>query len=155
MNSVLIFTSNIFHLLSHTHSMHTKLSKLFSTHRAPSSYPHTEWKSSKLRAPSLDPHTELHHLPHAKWSSPSPSHSRSSPHTVSFPFPFLSLICSFLSPIPLISLADHPHFSDPPSHHFISHSDPLSQFISQSNPHSFDPHTKNTSIGPADSPSNP
>ena len=160
MNSVLIFTSNIFHPLSHTHSTHTELSKLFSTHRVPSSDPHTERRSSKLRAPNPDPHTELHHLPHAKRSSPSPSRSRSSPRTVSFPFPFLSLIRSFLNPIPLISLADHPHFSDPPYHHFISHFDPLSQFISQSDPHnsdphSSDPHTKNTKNDPADPPSNP
>ena len=74
--------------------MHTELFKLQSTHRAPSS----------------NPHTELHHLPHAKRSIPSPSCSRSSPHTVSFPFPFLSLIRSFLvrspkflCPITLIS----------------------------------------------------
>ena len=107
MNSVLIFTSNIFHPLSHTHSTHTELSKLFSTHRVPSSDPHTERRSSKLRAPNPDPHTELHHLPHAKRSSPSPSRSRSSPRTVSFPFPFLSLICSFLWPITLISPIHH------------------------------------------------
>ena len=58
-------------------------------------------------------HTKLHHLPHDKRSRSSPSRSRSSPRTVSFPFPFLSPIHiahfsvrspKFLSPI-------HPHFS--------------------------------------------
>ena len=93
---------------------------------------------SKQQVLSKLSHTELHHLPHDKRSRSSPSHSRSSPCTVSFPSPFLSSIrsflspiCSFLSPIPLISLADHPHFFDPPFHYFISHSDP----------HSSDPHT--------------
>ena len=70
-------------------------------------------------------HTELHHLPYAKHSRSSPSCSRSSPRTVSFPFPFLSLIhiahfsvrsSKFLSPI-------HPHFSVKifTSSHFRTH----------------------------------
>ena len=77
--SVLIFTSNNFRLSSLTCTQSNKCS--------PSSNPHTE-----LQAPSSDPHTKLHHLPHAKRSRSSPSRSRSSPRTVSFPFPFLSPI---------------------------------------------------------------
>ena len=47
---------------------------------------------SKQQVLSKLSHTELHHLPHDKRSRSSPSRSRSSPRTVSFPFPFLSLI---------------------------------------------------------------
>ena len=86
--SVLIFTSNNFRLSSLTHTRSSKCS------------------------PSSDPHTELHHLPHAKCSRSSPSRNRSSPRTVSFPFPFLSPIHiahflvrspKFLSPIHSLS----------------------------------------------------
>ena len=66
--SVLIFTSNNFRLNSLTRTQSNKCS------------------------PSSDPHTRLYHLPHAKRSRSSPSRSRSSPRTVSFPFPFLSPI---------------------------------------------------------------
>ena len=162
MNSVLIFTSNIFHLLSQTHSMHTKLSKLFSTHRVPSSDPHTERRSSKLRAPNPDPHTELHHLPHAKRLSPfSLTQPILSMHG-EFPFSISQFDPLISQSNLLISQSNPTHFSSRSPSFLRSTLSSLhfSQFISQSNPqssdpHSSDPHTKNTENDPADPPSNP
>ena len=96
MNSVLIFTSNIFHLLfhtywthlSHTHLMHTELSMLQSTHRAPRE--RSTHRVKKLQAP-------IH-----SFLSPILTRRTSLTRTrrmMSFPFPFLTLIHSFLSSI--------------------------------------------------------
>ena len=107
MNSVLIFTSNIFPLLSHTHSTHlshmhsthTEFSKLRSTHRAPREQ--STHRAKKLQAPI---HSFLSPICTRRTSL---TRTR---RTVSFPFPFLTpihsflnLIRSFLWPITLIS----------------------------------------------------
>ena len=123
-NSVLIFTSNIFHsalshaldtALSHAHRawlalIHTPSSKRTihtSSEEAPSSDPLISQSRSALDAP-------LSHALDARWV---------------FFFRFSLRSTHEKQSDPLISLDDHPHFFDPPSHHFISHS----------NPHSSDP----------------
>ena len=90
MNSVLIFTSNIFNLLfhtywthlSHTHLMHTELSMLQSTHRAPRE--RSTHRAKKLQALihsflSPDPHSMHLSCMHSKHSEFSFSFSHPDP----------------------------------------------------------------------------
>ena len=123
MNSVLIFTSNIFHLLSHTHwthlshthSTHTELSELRSTHRAPRE--RSTHRAKKLQAPT---HSFLSSIRTRRTSL------TRTWHTVSFLFPFLTPIHSFLWPITLIS-SIHPLITSflTPIHSFSSFLNPI------------------------------